>query len=138
MLGLDLGSRRIGVAVTDSAQTLAIAVRTITRGAERGGDHRAVGELVHEYEAVGVVVGLPLSLDGGQGVAATEVLSEVAELRRELRVVVETVDERLTTRQAAGTLRAAGRSARRQRAVIDETAAAVLLQSWVDRRMAER
>lgn len=94
--------------------------------------------LVSEYEAVGIVVGLPLSLSGEVGPAAAGVLAEVAELRSAVDVEVATMDERLTTRQAAQGLRTSGRTSRDQRQVIDAAAAAVLLQSWIDRERASQ
>jgi putative Holliday junction resolvase len=133
LIGLDLGSRRIGVAVTDSGRSLATALTTIERSGRHGRDHAAVAALVEEYGAVGVIVGLPLSLSGADGPAARQVRTEVEELAEMLEVEVDVVDERLTTVAAAGHLRAAGRSSRRQRRVIDQTAAAGLLQTWVDR-----
>jgi len=103
------------------------------RSGDRSSDHRALAGLVDDYRAVGVVVGLPISLSGQLGPAATAVLAEVAELRSSLNVDVETIDERLTTVAAAGALRSRGRTTRKQRSVIDQTAAAILLQSWVDK-----
>ena len=134
VVGLDLGSRRIGVALSDSAQSVATGLKAIQRGGDRTADHDAIKSVVEEYEAVGVVVGLPLSLSGGAGPAARQVLDEVAQLDRVLGVEVDTVDERLTTIAAAGALRAAGRPSRRQKSVVDQTAAAILLQSWIDRQ----
>ena len=135
VLGVDLGSRRIGVAVTDSNQRVATGVTVLARSGERATDHQALAGLVADYEAVGVVVGLPLSLSGEAGPAARAVLEEVAEIQAAVAVEVVTVDERLTTRAAAGALRAAGRRERDQRHVIDQHAAAVLLQTWVERRL---
>ena len=140
LLGLDLGSRRIGVAVTDSGRSLATGVTAIERTGDRTRDHAAVLATARDYDAVGVIVGVPYSLDGGTGPAAAAVLEEVGELRSALGpagLEVDTVDERLTTVAAAGALRAAGRKAKRARSVIDQTAAAVLLQSWIDRRATE-
>lgn len=134
VLGLDLGSRRIGVAVSDTGQTVASGVTAIQRGTDRSADHDAISALVVEYDAVGVVVGVPLSLSGEKGPAARNALEEVQQLRRRLRVEVDTVDERLTTIAASSALRAAGRSSRRQRSVVDQTAAALLLQTWIDRQ----
>ena len=133
LLGLDLGARRIGVAVSDSGRTVATGVEALTRSGRVETDHRAVAALVEEYGAVGVVVGVPLSLTGEPGPAARQVLEEVEALRGALPVEVETIDERLTTVVASGALRAAGRPAKRQRAVVDQTAAAMLLQTWIDR-----
>ena len=70
VLGVDLGSRRIGVAVTDSGQRVATGVTTLHRGADQVEDHRALAALAADYEAVGVVVGLPVSLSGRLGPAA--------------------------------------------------------------------
>ncbi|HET6964147.1 MAG TPA: Holliday junction resolvase RuvX [Acidimicrobiales bacterium] len=134
LLGLDLGTRRIGVAVSDSGRTVATGVTAIERTGDRTRDHAAVAALVDEYEAVGVVVGMPYSLSGAAGPAAAAAMEEVEQLRTALDVEVDTVDERLTTVAAAGALRASGRRGRSARAVIDQTAAAVLLQSWLDRR----
>jgi putative holliday junction resolvase len=136
VIGVDLGARRIGIAVTDDGQTVATPVATLQRGRSREEDHRAILRLVDEYGAVGTVVGLPVSLSGGVGPAAAAVLEEVDELRSVLSVEVETVDERLTTVAAAGSLRASGRNARRQKNLIDQAAAAELLQTWVERRKA--
>jgi putative Holliday junction resolvase len=134
VLGVDLGSRRIGVAVTDADQRVATGVTAIARSGERAKDHGALAALVDDYQAVGVVVGLPIALSGGIGPAARAVLDEVEEIRQATGVDVDTVDERLTTRAAEGALRAAGRRVRDQRGVIDQSAAAVLLQTWVERR----
>jgi putative Holliday junction resolvase len=133
LLGLDLGSRRIGVAVTDAERMVATGVSALPRTGDRARDHNAVGALVEEYGAVGVIVGVPYSMSGGTGPAAAAALEEVEELQSRLDVEVETVDERLTTVAASGALRASGRSSRAARRVVDQTAAAVLLQSWVDR-----
>jgi putative holliday junction resolvase len=138
VIGLDLGSARIGVAVTDSEQRVATGVDSLRRSGDRATDHGAIAGLVEDYEAVGVVIGLPRSMSGVVGPAARAVLEEVGEIRRRLAVEVDTVDERLTTVTAARDLRAAGRKARDQRGVIDQTAAAVLLQSWADSRWSEQ
>jgi len=134
VLGLDFGSRRIGVAITDSDQTVATGVAMIERGPDRSADHAAIVGLVKEYDAVRVVVGLPVSLSGDNGAAAIAVLDEVDELQRQVGVGVDTIDERFTTAAASSAMRQGGRSARAQRSVIDQAAAAVLLQDWIDRR----
>jgi putative Holliday junction resolvase len=136
VIGVDLGAKRVGIAVCDSAQHLATAATTLVRAGDRPRERRELAELVEEYGAVGVVVGLPRSLSGDLGPAARGVLEEIEALRPLLDVPVDTVDERLTTVAAAGALQAAGRRTRQQRSVIDQVAAAVLLQSWLDRRAA--
>jgi putative holliday junction resolvase len=138
VIGLDLGSARIGVAVTDSEQRVATGVENVGRSGDRNVDHRAIAGLVAEYNAVGVVVGLPLSMSGATGPAARAALDEIDEIRAAIPVEVDTVDERLTTVAASRALRASGRKARHQRGVIDQSAAAVLLQSWMDRRRTEQ
>jgi len=134
VLGVDLGSRRIGVAVTDSGQRVATGLTTLLRSGDRRVDHHALAALIADYEAVGLVIGLPVSLSGELGPAARTVLEEVDEIDMVVGVAVETIDERLTTVTAAGALRASGLRSRDQRHVIDRSAAAVLLQTWAERR----
>ena len=138
LLGLDLGNRRIGVAVSDSGRTVATGVKALERTGDRRRDHRAIAGLVEEYEAVGIVVGVPYSMSGSVGPAAAAALEEVESLKAMVGVDVVTVDERLTTVAAHGALRGGGRSARDRKAVVDQTAAAVILQSWLDRAGATR
>ncbi|MBW3574308.1 MAG: Holliday junction resolvase RuvX [Actinobacteria bacterium] len=133
VVGIDLGSRRIGVAVSDSSGTLASPYTVIQRGAHHGADHDAIAAVVSETAAERVVVGLPLALNGRVETAARLVLDEVDELSEALPVPVECHDERLTTVSAERSLRSAGRGGVARRRVIDQVAAAVLLQSWLDR-----
>jgi putative Holliday junction resolvase len=130
-LGLDLGSVRIGVAV--AAGAVATPLHTIIRSGDRAADHAAIGALVDEWEATVVVVGLPLLLSGSEGPAASAVREEVAQLRATLPVPVETYDERLTTVSARRSLRESGVEGRRRRKMVDQVAAAVMLQAWLDR-----
>lgn len=132
VLALDLGSRRIGVAVSDASGTLASPRRVLQRAGTRHADHQAVAELVAEVGAERVVVGLPLSLNGRSGPAVRLVLAEVEELQARLPVPVECHDERFTTVSAHGALAAAGLGGRARRKVVDQAAAAILLQSWLD------
>jgi putative Holliday junction resolvase len=131
-LALDLGSRRIGVALSDPGGILASPHSTIERGRTPADDHRRIAELVGEVGAVRVVVGLPLSLDGGKGPAARLVELEIDAIRVAVGVPVELYDERLTTVSAARSLRDRGVKAKAHRAVIDREAAAVLLQAWLE------
>jgi putative Holliday junction resolvase len=137
-LGVDLGSRRIGVALSDSAGTLATPYETVERSGDVPRDHRRLLELAAEAEVECIVVGLPLSLDGSVGPAAEAVLDEVATLRAATELPVETYDERLTTVTADRLLRQGGRKGRDRRKVVDQTAAAVLLQAWLDGRASDR
>ena len=131
-IGLDLGSRRIGVALSDSAGTVATPYDVLIRSGDRDSDHGRIAELVAGAGAEIVVVGLPLSLDGSVGPAARNILDETDELRARLAVGVVNWDERLSTVEAQQRLRAAGVRGRRGRRVVDQVAATVILQSWLD------
>ena len=136
VVALDLGTRRIGVAYSDSRRTLASPWGTLERSGDPERDRAALVEAIIEVEAGTVVVGLPLSLSGASGPAAQATLREVAELRQVLEpmgVTVETADERFTTIEAQRSLTGAGRKGAAARSVIDSAAAMVLLQAWLDR-----
>jgi len=137
-IGIDLGSKRIGVAVSDSAGTLALPYEVLQRSGDRRRDHRRIAELAAEAEAEVVVVGLPYSLDGSLGPTARRYLAESEELRATLEVPVETYDERLTTVTAERSLREMQMTADARRRVVDKVAAAVMLQSWLDHRAGQR
>jgi putative Holliday junction resolvase len=133
---LDLGSRRIGVAFSDSRRTIASPWGTIERSGDPARDRVAIVEAVREVEAAVVVVGLPLSLSGSAGPAARAALEEADALRAALEphgITVETADERFTTVEAQRSLAAAGRRGKAARRVVDSAAAMVLLQAWLDR-----
>ena len=131
-IALDLGSRRIGVALSDSGGTVATPYETVQRSGDRARDHRRVAALAEETGAEVVVVGLPLSLDGTVGPAARAILDEVGELRVALPVEVVTWDERLSTVEAERSLRAMKVRKGDRRRVVDRLAATVILQSWLD------
>jgi putative Holliday junction resolvase len=138
-VGIDLGSRRIGIAVTDSAGTMALPRTTLVRSGDAEQDRRRLVDLVLDEEAVVVVVGLPLSLDGTRRRAATEAAEEAEALARLLephRVDVELFDERLTTVSAHQALAAGGAGGRQRRRVVDQAAATVMLEAWLDGRRA--
>ena len=140
-VGIDLGARRIGVAVSDSARTLASPRTTVVRTGDPQRDRRVLVDLILEEEAAVAVVGLPLSLDGSRRAAAVAAATEAESLRELLAphgIGVELFDERLTTVTAHQALAAGGKGSRARRGVIDRSAAAVLLQAWLDgRRRAE-
>jgi len=131
VLGLDLGSRRIGVAV--SSGSIATPHAVLQRAKDRAADHAAVATLVAELGVGRVVVGLPLSLDGTMGPAARSAAAEAAALGDVLAVPVETYDERLTTVTADRSLSSLGLRGQARRRVVDKVAAAVMLQAWLDR-----
>lgn len=134
VLGVDLGTKRIGLALSDVTETVASPLLVVERRDDRQAQHRRLLQIVDDYEVEAVVVGLPLSLDGSVGPAAQRALDEADDLRATLGVPVHTYDERLTTVTAARALGAADLRGPRRRAVIDKVAAAVLLQSWLDAR----
>jgi putative Holliday junction resolvase len=134
VLALDLGSKRIGVAICDSDGRVATPVTTVQRHRDRPRLHRELAELVVEWEAEMVLLGLPIDLEGKVGPAAQAVLDERDELAAVLPVPVEVHDERFTTRIADRALRERGDlDGRARRKVVDMMAAAVILQDWLDR-----
>ncbi|MDY7101130.1 MAG: Holliday junction resolvase RuvX [Actinomycetota bacterium] len=135
-LGLDLGSRRIGVAVSDRDGRVATPCEVVPRTKDAQQHRRKIAELVGEFEAEVVVVGLPISLDGTEGPAVREVRTEIEHLTPFVKVPVETYDERFTTVTAHDQLAAAAVPGRKRRQMIDQVAAAVMLQAWLDAQVA--
>jgi putative Holliday junction resolvase len=132
VLGLDLGARRIGLALSDDAGKIAFPAGYLDRsGLER--DLQALLELIQERRVTQVVVGLPLHLDGGVGVGARAARQFADALARATDRPVELVDERLTTVEAERALQGAPRSKRRKRKeVIDSMAATLLLRTYLE------
>lgn len=131
-LGVDVGSVRVGVAVSDPDGLLATPVETVARDAG-GLDLRRIGDLVAEHEAVEVVVGLPRSLSGAEGPAAITARGFAVALATTLPgVPVRLVDERFTTVTAHRNLREAGVKGRRRKPVVDQAAAVLILQAALD------
>ena len=136
VLGVDLGSRRIGLAVSDPDGRVATPLAVIERTGDRAADHRTILTHAREAGASRVVVGLPLSLSGKVGPAERAVLEEVESLRAEASgsIAVDTHDERLTTVIAERGLRAARPRRRARKRGVDPAAAAVMLQSYLEAR----
>lgn len=127
----------MGVAVSDSEGRVAVPHGTLERTGDATADVAALTAVVGELGGGRVVVGLPLGLDGRVGPAARTVLEEVEALRRALAapgIDVETFDERLTTVTAERALAESGRQGKARRRVVDQSAAAVILQAWLDAR----
>ena len=133
-LGIDVGTVRIGVAVSAPDGILATPVETVRR--ERTGKHlRRLIALVDEFEVVEVVVGLPRTLADRAGTSARDAVEVAEELGAKIAPVpVRLADERLTTVVAQRSLREAGVRAKAQRGVIDQAAAVGILQGWLDQR----
>ena len=133
-LGVDLGSKRVGIAVSDISGTIASALTTVHRSKSRRHDHAEIAKLVKLEECEVVVVGLPLSLDGTDGPAARSARKEAEQLGRVVGVPVEMYDERFTTVTAERHMMEVGLDAKQRRKVVDKAAAAVILQAWLDHR----
>jgi putative Holliday junction resolvase len=134
VLGVDLGSRRIGLALSDPTRTVASPLEVLQRSRAHADDHRAILAVAREHDAGTIVVGLPLSLSGATGPAAKGVLAEVEELRAAAggEFDVEVYDERLTTVTAERSLREARMKRDARKRVVDKVAAAVLLQAYLE------
>jgi putative Holliday junction resolvase len=138
VLALDVGTRRLGVAVSDPTGTLASPLVTLQRGTVEA-DAAALARLVTEHEATLIVAGLPVALNGREELAARTVRDYLAALTPHLppHVTFELSDERMTTVVAQRSLAAAGMPGRRRKDVVDQLAASVILQGWLDRRRGE-
>lgn len=134
-IGLDYGQKRIGLAVSDSEGRLAVPVQSFTRSKDLAGDVRRLGDIINEYEPALVVVGNPVGLSGVSGQSAKAVRQFIFELGRKLEVEIVLQDERFSTHEASKKLSDAKLSAKAQRSVIDASAAAIILQAWLDRRV---
>ena len=133
ILALDFGRARIGAAISDELQLMAHPLETIPANEQASS---RVAEIVREKKVDHVVAGLPKRLNGQIGVAATEVLQFVEKLRAILPCHVVTWDERLTTAAAHRALRDAGKKTRHTRGYVDQVAAQMILQSYLDWRAA--
>lgn len=129
ILGLDLGRARIGVAVSDELGMLAHPVETIPA---RGDATRRIAELVQEKNAERVVIGLPRHMNGSVGVGAADALAFAEKLRACVACEVVTWDERMTTMAANRALRDSGQKTRNTRGVVDQVAAQMILQGYLD------
>jgi putative Holliday junction resolvase len=137
-LGVDLGSKRIGIAVSDRSGTIATPLTVVQRSGSTKLDHQRIAGLVAEEEAEVVVVGLPLNMNGSLGPAAKAAIAEARTLSTVVSVPVETFDERRTTVAADAVLMEFKMRAQARRRVIDKVAAAVMLQYWLDARNTQR
>jgi putative holliday junction resolvase len=129
---IDLGAVRVGLAVADDLGLLAHP-RPFLEGKNQAALLRKLQELQAEEQLEVFVLGLPRELRGREGPAAKRVRAFAQKLEQATPAKVELYDEWLSTREAAGRLRAQGLNARQQRGRIDSAAAAILLQSWLDR-----
>jgi putative holliday junction resolvase len=133
ILGLDLGEKRIGVALSDALGLTAQGLTVLARQGLKL-DLDQVAALVRKHEVQEIVIGLPRHMDGRLGEGAAEVFLWAQELQERLGLPVHTMDERLTTMQAERVLLAADVSRRKRRQVIDKMAAGLILQAFLDTR----
>ncbi len=140
VLGVDLGERRIGLALSDPTRTIGSPHSVLERVRARADDHDAILRVARLERADRIVVGLPLSLSGKHGPAARAALIEIEALRAAAgdEFTIEPFDERLTTVSAERSMAPARLTRAARRRVVDKVAAAVMLQSWLDRQVSQR
>jgi len=133
VVGIDLGERRIGVAVSDASGTLARPLKTIERGASDADAIERLQAMIADLDEVGsVVVGLPTRLDGSSSPQTVRINAMVTLLSNRLKVPVVTQDERLSSREAEERLSVREKDWRKRKAKLDAAAAAVILQDYLD------
>ncbi len=131
VIGIDLGEKRIGIAVSDETQTISSAVRTLqVKGIKSC--LNAVADIVKFYNAQAVVIGLPLNMDGTKGPKAQESMDFAKRLSSKIKARVLTFDERLTTSQGQRILLSADMSRKKRKGNIDKLAAQIMLQTYLD------
>ena len=133
-LGIDPGSKRIGLAVSDRSGTIASPFVVLQRSRSRQHDDAEIARIVREEEIEIVVVGLPLNMDGSQGASAKAAIADARRLATVVGVPIELHDERRTTVTAEQSMREAGLDGVERRQRVDKVAAAIMLQSWLDGR----
>ena len=133
VLGLDVGSKRIGVAVSDPLGVTAQGLPTLHRQNKRL-DFEALGKMIGDYHVSEIVVGFPLRMSGEEGVQAEKMQRFAEELRNRFGLPVHLWDERLTSAEANRLLRETEMSIRRRGQVVDQMAAVLILQSWMQAR----
>jgi putative Holliday junction resolvase len=133
-LGLDVGNRRVGVAVSDELGLTAQPVLTLVRKSCRREDLRSLARLCRRFGVAGIVVGNPLHLAGGESPQAAKTKAFAVELGELTGLPIHFWDERLTTHEAHQILYEAGRKRQEHRQVVDQVAATMILQGFLDRK----
>jgi putative holliday junction resolvase len=134
ILGLDVGEKTIGVALTDEAQTLAFPGTTIWRQEGKKRDMAALRQIIAENAVCAIVVGIPLLDDGSEGIQAGKVREFVANLRNSVRIPIYFQDERLTTFEAEQHQIAQGIKPEDRKKTVDSVAASLILQAYLNER----
>jgi len=133
IIGIDYGDKRMGIAISDPLGITAQGVAVIGKGETYEEDIKELKKIIKKYEGVDeILIGLPKTMAGEIGVQAEKVLKFQEALRSAFKIPINTWDERLTTVQAERTLMEAGLSGKKRRKVIDKSAAAYILQSYLD------
>ncbi len=132
VIGIDLGSKRIGIALSDTDLTVATPLDVVERSGNVEKDHIAILKITDEWEVQKIIVGLPVSLDGTLGPSAQSVMDEIKMLRGVTDIPIETHDERFTTVTAEQILLQQNVKRDKKKRVIDKVAAAIILQGWID------
>jgi putative Holliday junction resolvase len=134
VLAVDLGTKRIGIALSDASRVLASPLTTVARTADHAADRRAILALAAEHEADTIVVGLPLTMEGREGPAAVAAREEIAALDAEAAdgITIVALDERLTTVTAQRMLVERGVRAKDRKGQVDKNAAAIILQTYLE------
>ena len=132
VIGIDLGSKRIGIALSDTDLTVATPLDVVERSGNVEKDHIAILKITDEWEVQKIIVGLPISLDGTLGPSAQSVMDETKMLRSVTDIPIETHDERFTTVTAEQILLQQNVKRDKKKRVIDKVAAAIILQGWID------
>ena len=128
---MDVGARRIGLAISDPLAITAQGLDTILRQNKRR-DLAQLERVIREHDVAEIVMGLPLRMSGAEGIQAEKIQAFAEEIRRRFKVPVHLWDERLTSAQANRLLRETDMSIKRRGAVVDQMAAVLILQSWMD------
>jgi len=136
ILALDFGSRNMGLAVTDELGLTAQGLPTLRRSDKRS-DFDHLRRLIRQYGVTEIVMGLPLRMSGAEGAQAEKVQAFAGELRRRFKLPVHLFDERLTSVEANRLLRETDMSIRRRAEVVDQMAAVLILQSFLEYRQSQ-
>lgn len=134
ILGLDLGEKNIGVAVSDQLGWTAQGLESIRSNGKVEADLDKINSVVQQYEVEKIIIGLPRNMDGSYGPQAQKALKFAELLNKRLGLPVETWDERLSTVAAQRLLIEADVSRKKRRSVVDKMAAAIILQGYLDSR----
>ncbi len=132
-MGLDVGSRRIGIAISDPLGITAQGLETLQRQNKKE-DYRRLGALIEQYRVAEIVVGYPLRMSGAEGTQAEKMQAFAEELRKRFKIPVHLWDERLTSAEANRVLRESAMSIKRRGEAVDRMAAILILQSWMEAR----